>query len=720
MMNMVGYSQFGKMLDKATSQYLMEPDLPTTLSICDMIRQGDVPPKVAFTSLKKKLGSANPHTLLHSLMVLESIVKNCPTVHEELAAKSFLDTLHDLVKTTSHSNIRNKILELLQTWSHVFKNNSKFEALNDIVNQMKGEGFKFPALRESEAMFSATNAPTWVDGEACHRCRVQFNLITRKHHCRACGQVFCGTCTRNTTTLPKFGIEKEVRVCDSCYAEASKSSTVKVSSKTEDLPFEYLKSSLYQQKQQPTKKTDDELQEEEDLQMAIALSQSEAENKEKERERAARMKASSSPTYSFKAAPESRPVEPVQPEEEALNPELAKYLNRSYWESRTPANSSDNIRPTSPSAPSVTSIPLQNHDQKYKVKENGLINNELEDFINTLRSQVEIFINRMKSNSSRGRSIANDTSVQTLFMNITTMHSTLLEYIKEHDDNRLHFERLQDKLTQVKDARAALDALREEHRERLRREAEEAERLRQIQMAQKLEIMRKKKQEYLQYQRQLVLQRVQEQEREMQMRQEQQKQAFMGGQQYPMGYMVSQFPPNSAPPVGPYHQYGPVGPHPVMVGQGMMPGQPPQSAPPQMGHMGGPNQGAVGHQQMLPPNYNPTAGQTNPPPNPGIQGPPMHNQDPAAQQLPPQMQQQMGMAYPPQQMLNTAPIMSIGQPPNQNSSQALMGPRPGTNTQQFPQQPGAPPASPQVPQPPQQPQPPPKEETQTAELISFD
>ncbi|XP_045475919.1 hepatocyte growth factor-regulated tyrosine kinase substrate [Harmonia axyridis] len=714
MINMVGYGQFGKMLDKATSQLLMEPDLSTTMSICDMIRQGDVPPKVAFTSLKKKLATTNPHTILHSLMVLESIIKNCPTVHEELASKSFLDTLHDLVKTTSHSNIRNKILELMQAWSHVFKNNPKFEALQDIVNQMKAEGFKFPALRESEAMFSATNAPTWVDGEACHRCRVQFSLITRKHHCRACGQVFCGTCTRNSTTLPKFGIEKEVRVCDSCFAEASKASSAKSSSKTEELPFEYLKSSLYQQKQQPTKKTDDELQEEEDLQMAIALSQSEAENKEKERERAARMKSSSSPTYTFKATSEPRPAETVQPEEEALNPELAKYLNRSYWESRTPANSSDNLRPTSPSAPSVTTIPLQNHEQKYKAKENGLINSELEDFINTLRSQVEIFINRMKSNSSRGRSIANDTSVQTLFMNITTMHSTLLEYIKEHDDNRLHFERLQDKLNQVKDARAALDALREEHREKLRREAEEAERLRQIQMAQKLEIMRKKKQEYLQYQRQLVLQRVQEQEREMQMRQEQQKQVFMGGQQFPMGYMVPQYPPNSAPPIGTYHQYGP----PPHMGQGMMSG-PPQSAPPQMGHMGGPTQGGVGHPQMqMPPNY-PIPGQSNQPPNPNVQGPPIHNQEPGPQQLPPQMPQQMGMAYPPQQIVNTAPIMSIGQPPNQSSSQVMMVPRPGMAPQQFPQQPGAPPASPQVPQ--QTPaQPPQKEETQTAELISFD
>lgn len=96
------------------------------------------------------------------------------------------------------------------------------------------------------------------------------------------------------------------------------------------------------------------------------------------------------------------------------------------------------------------------------------------------------------------RSISNDTSVQSLFMGITAMHSKLLRYIQEQDDNRIHFEQLQDKLTQVKDARAALDSLREEHVEKLRREAEEADRLRQLQMMNKLEIMRKKKQEFLQ------------------------------------------------------------------------------------------------------------------------------------------------------------------------------------------------------------------------------
>lgn len=311
------------------------------------------------------------------------------------------------------------------------------------------------------------------------------------------------------------------------------------------------------------------------------------------------------------------------PVEEQANPELARYLNRSYWESVN-QNDTPDVRPTSPSAPATLIV-----DSKSKSKENGVVDHELEAFITGLKSQVEIFINRMKSNSSRGRSIANDTGVQTVFMNITALHSKLLRYIQQHDDSRLHYERLQDKLTQVKDARAALDDLRAEHREKLRREAEEAERQRQLQMAQKLEIMRKKKQEYLQYQRQLAIQRIQEQEREMQMRQEHQK------QQYLMGYMNAQpqfpqpQPPSGVVPPPQFHQYQYV----------------PQAMPPQMIPQPHP------HHQMQPPPYVPTYGHSMPP-NPNqmmslpmgisMHGPPSQNAPPPTPQFsqpqPPQPQ----------------------------------------------------------------------------------
>ena len=83
----------------------------------------------------------------------------------------------------------------------------------------------------------------------------------------------------------------------------------------------------------------------------------------------------------------------------------------------------------------------------------------------------------------------------------------------------------------MRDARAALDALREEERERRRREAEEAERQRQIQMAYKLDQMRKKKAEYLEYQRQMALKRMADQEREMAMIQDASRKNYMTQQQ---------------------------------------------------------------------------------------------------------------------------------------------------------------------------------------------
>ena len=73
----------------------------------------------------------------------------------------------------------------------------------------------------------------------------------------------------------------------------------------------------------------------------------------------------------------------------------------------------------------------------------GATDPELDEFVTTLKTQVEIFVNRMKSNSSRGRSITNDSSVQTLFMNTMAMHSKLLKHIQDQEDKRVYYEGLQ-------------------------------------------------------------------------------------------------------------------------------------------------------------------------------------------------------------------------------------------------------------------------------------
>uniref|UniRef100_A0A8C1IT00 Hepatocyte growth factor-regulated tyrosine kinase substrate n=1 Tax=Cyprinus carpio TaxID=7962 RepID=A0A8C1IT00_CYPCA len=528
----------------ATSQLLLETDWESILQICDLIRQGDTQAKYAVGAIKKKLNDKNPHVALYGLEVLESVVKNCgQTVHDEVASKQTMEELKELFKKQPEPNVKNKILYLIQAWSHAFRNEPKYKVIQDTYQIMKVEGHVFPEFKESDAMFAAERAPDWVDAEECHRCRVQFGVMTRKHHCRACGQIFCGKCSSKYSTIPKFGIEKEVRVCEPCFEILNKKAEGKAASTGQsELPPEYLTSPLSQQSQVvPTESgTHDD---------CVCL------QKQKN-------------TYSAYPKVDPTPVTSSAPPASTLYSShmvrnLARYLNRTYWEKKQ-----EEVRKSpTPSAPAPASKKAEScsalnvlHLSLQQQYQNGESEENHEQFLKVLQNAVTTFLNRMKSNHMRGRSITNDSAVLSLFQSINNMHPQLLEILNQLDEKRLYYEGLQDKLAQVRDAWAALNALREEHREKLRRTAEEAERQRQIQLAQKLGIMRQKKQEYLEMQRQIAIQRLQEQEKERQMRLEQQKHTIQMRAQMPtfsLPYAQMQsLPPNMAVGVG----YPPAGP----------------------------------------------------------------------------------------------------------------------------------------------------------------
>ncbi|XP_054994356.1 zinc finger FYVE domain-containing protein 16 [Sorex araneus] len=86
-----------------------------------------------------------------------------------------------------------------------------------------GNEESLPARTCQEGLVLGQKQPSWVpDSEApnCMNCQVKFTFTKRRHHCRACGKVFCGVCCNRKCKLQY--LEKEARVCVVCYETISK------------------------------------------------------------------------------------------------------------------------------------------------------------------------------------------------------------------------------------------------------------------------------------------------------------------------------------------------------------------------------------------------------------------------------------------------------------------------------------------------------------------
>lgn len=71
--------------------------------------------------------------------------------------------------------------------------------------------------------------------------------------------------------------------------------------------------------------------------------------------------------------------------------------------------------------------------------QNGESEESHEQFLKALQNAVSTFVNRMKSNHMRGRSITNDSAVLSLFQSINSMHPQLLELLNQLDERRRRF-----------------------------------------------------------------------------------------------------------------------------------------------------------------------------------------------------------------------------------------------------------------------------------------
>ena len=112
-----GQTPADKIVEDATSENLDGPDWNLNLEICDLINTEKVNSVELIRGIKKQIMLKDARIQYLSLILLETIVKNCEKAFSEVAAERVLDEMVRLIDDPQTVvNNRNKALMLIEAW----------------------------------------------------------------------------------------------------------------------------------------------------------------------------------------------------------------------------------------------------------------------------------------------------------------------------------------------------------------------------------------------------------------------------------------------------------------------------------------------------------------------------------------------------------------------------------------------------------------------------
>lgn len=147
-----GPNEADNLVEEATAETLDEPDWATNLELCDMINHEKISSIDMIRAIKKRIMLKNARIQYLTLVLLETVVKNCEKAFSEVAAERVLDEMVKMIDDPQTVvNNRNKALILIEAWGESTDELRYLPVYEETYKSLKSRGIRFPG-RDSESL----------------------------------------------------------------------------------------------------------------------------------------------------------------------------------------------------------------------------------------------------------------------------------------------------------------------------------------------------------------------------------------------------------------------------------------------------------------------------------------------------------------------------------------------------------------------------------------
>eukprot|EP01132_Coremiostelium_polycephalum_P005909 gene5909-7358_t len=136
-----------ELVDKATSDYLVQMDWGTCLQLCDILNNDHQHARTVVKQIIKRFKEKS-RVILLALELSDSLIQNCECTHVFFGERTYQTELAKLVMNKkSKESVKDKALELIDSWGNAFQQRHDIPGFYENYSFIRTSGYKFPPRR---------------------------------------------------------------------------------------------------------------------------------------------------------------------------------------------------------------------------------------------------------------------------------------------------------------------------------------------------------------------------------------------------------------------------------------------------------------------------------------------------------------------------------------------------------------------------------------------